>query len=440
MKKWCLAGASAILCTALLAGCGSSDSGAGSSTGAGSDSSKKTETAKPAEPITLSIGVATFANGEYDKVFSKVVAQKFPNITLEKLEIGGDGSYEKNILSKGLKPDIIITGLGTNFLIPLKETGLAVDQAPMAKAANLDLNQLDKVRMNLAINLDGNPDLTVIPYSLDTAALYYNKDIFDRFGAAYPKDHMTWDQVIELAKKLTRNDNGVQYRGLEPDAVDRPAGQLGLLTVDPKTNKAAVNSDGWKQVFARLKQVYDIPGNEGMNWFAKARDEFSKTKDLAMFTGFGPDGFDAVPDLNWDLATYPVLPNAPGTTLALGGRGFAVTSLSTHKQEAFDLIKWWVSDEVQKKLSATGIAPALNTKAAQDAFGTDLAGFKGKHMQALFMLQPATQAVATEYEPDGAKVIRAVFTDMINKNMDVNTALRTAEEQINKAIEQKQSQ
>jgi multiple sugar transport system substrate-binding protein len=433
LRKWFSTSASAILFFALLAGCGSSNSDTGSS------NTGKPDAAKPAEPITLTVGIA-FAEGEFDSVFSHAAAKKFPHITLEKIDIGRNGDYETNVLSKALKPDIMVTGINSAFLVPLKKAGLAVDLAPMAKAANLDLTRFDKTRIDAAYKSDGDPDLTVIPYSLDTAALYYNKDIFDRFGAAYPKDHMTWDQVIELAKKVTRTDNGVQYRGLETDAVDRPAGQMGLLTVDPKTNKAAVNSDGWKQLFTRMKQVKDIPGNGEMTWTNQAREAFSKTKNLAMLTGLGPDGYDKVPDLNWDLATYPVLANAPNTTLALGGRALTVSSLSTHKQAAFDVIKYWVSDEVQKQLSANGIPPALDTKEVKDVFATNLPGFKGKHMQALFMLQPATTEVPSEYEPDGMKVIRSTFQDMIQKQTDVNTALRTAEEQINKVIEGKKAQ
>jgi multiple sugar transport system substrate-binding protein len=431
MKKWFSVTAATMMFAALFAGCGSSDQGAGSGGEANT---------KPAEPIQLTVGVPAWANGEFDKVFSPAVSQKFPNITLEKVDIGGNVNYDGNILAKGLKPDIIVTGLDSSYLVTLKDTGMAVDMAPMAKAANLDLNRLDKSRLNLAYTLDGNPDLTVIPYSLDTSALYYNKDIFDRFGVAYPKDGVTWNQAIELAKKLTRTVDGVQYRGLEPDSIDRPASQLGLLTVDSKTNKAVVGSEGWKQIFALIKQIYEIPGNSTLTWFGPARDEFAKTKDLAMLAGLGPDGFDKAVDLNWDLVTYPVVEKAPSTTLALGGRAFAVTTFSSHKQAAFDVVKWWVSDEVQKTLSSTGVAPALNTPEARQAFGTDLAGFKGKNTQALFKLQPAERGAQSKYEADGNKLIRSTFQDMVKKQTDENTALRSAEEQINKVIEQKLAQ
>jgi multiple sugar transport system substrate-binding protein len=376
-------------------------------------SSSNNNVAKPAEPVTLTIGVPTWSNGEYDGVLVPAVAQKFPNVKLEKVDIGGNNKFEENILAKSLKLDIIITGVSSNYLISLKETGLSIDMASLAKAVKLNLAEFDKARMEVAYNADGNSDLTVIPYSLDTAALYYNKDIFDRFGVAYPKDHMTWQQVIDLGKKVTRSEDGIQYRGIEVNAVNRSALQLGLLTVDPKTQKAAVNTDGWKQFFTLMKSAYDIPGNGALIWFGPARDRFAKTKDIAMLVENGPDGFDTYPDLNWNLVTYPVYSNAPETTWALGGRGFSITSFSPHKQEAFDLIKWWVSDEVQNKLSASGVAPALDKPEVLKSFGTARSGFKGKNLQALLALEPAKQPQNSEYEPDVVKVIRDAFTNMI---------------------------
>jgi multiple sugar transport system substrate-binding protein len=350
---------------------------------------------------------------------------------MEKIQISGDGNYETDLLAKGFKPDIILTGLGTSYLNPLKETGLAYDMTSMAKAAKLDLSRLEPVRLNYAQNLDGNSDLTVVPYMLDVAALFYNKDIFDRFGVSYPKDRMTWNQTIELAKKVTRTSDGVQYRGFEADALLRNSGQLDLHIVNPKTNKASVNNEGWKQLLTMLKQVYDIPGNEKRTQAGKAREEFSKSKNLAMLNSIGLDGFDAIPNLNWDIVTYPVYESAPDIGLRLGGRALAVTAISSHKEAAFQLIELWLSEEVQKKLSASGQAPALNIPAAKAAFGSDLPGLKGKNLQSLFLLHSVKYTPESENESIVRKPLNDAYWAFLDNKMDVNTALRQAEEQIN---------
>ena len=45
--------------------------------------------------------------------------------------------------------------------------------------------------------------LMALPFRSDIYLLYYNKDLFDKFGVSYPTNDMTWQQVRETAKKLT---------------------------------------------------------------------------------------------------------------------------------------------------------------------------------------------------------------------------------------------
>jgi len=47
-----------------------------------------------------------------------------------------------------------------------------------------------------------------LPRDLSDVMLYYNKDLFDAAGVAYPNDNWTWDDLRDAAKKLTRDKNG----------------------------------------------------------------------------------------------------------------------------------------------------------------------------------------------------------------------------------------
>ena len=86
-------------------------------------------------------------------------------------------------------------------------------------------------------------------YGKPSAEMYYNKDLFDRFGVPYPKDGMTWDEVYALAQKVTRTEGGVAYKGFAfQDFYLFTANQLSLSFVDGKTEKSVVNSDGWKKL------------------------------------------------------------------------------------------------------------------------------------------------------------------------------------------------
>lgn len=52
------------------------------------------------------------------------------------------------------------------------------------------------------------------PREYDTIALFYNKDIFDAAGEAYPDDTWDWAKFREVAEKLTDEPNGIYGVGL----------------------------------------------------------------------------------------------------------------------------------------------------------------------------------------------------------------------------------
>jgi multiple sugar transport system substrate-binding protein len=54
-----------------------------------------------------------------------------------------------------------------------------------------------------------------LPRDFDTIALFYNKDIFDKAGVAYPDDTWTWETYRSVAEQLTDTDNGIFGAGLQ---------------------------------------------------------------------------------------------------------------------------------------------------------------------------------------------------------------------------------
>jgi len=45
-----------------------------------------------------------------------------------------------------------------------------------------------------------------LPKDFTARVIFYNKDLFDQAGLPYPKDDWTWDEFLEVAKKLTYGD------------------------------------------------------------------------------------------------------------------------------------------------------------------------------------------------------------------------------------------
>src|SRR5699024_1865084 len=85
----------------------------------------------------------------------------------------------------------------------------------------------------------------------------------------YPTDDMTWEEVIELSKKVTGERNGVQYRGLHVadmglTALSQVTGDLNLI--DPETEEVLWTEDQrLVKLLDMVEEVHTIPGNEFPN-------------------------------------------------------------------------------------------------------------------------------------------------------------------------------
>jgi multiple sugar transport system substrate-binding protein len=269
--------------------------------------------------------------------------------------------------------------------------------------------------------------------------LFYNKDLFDKFGVPYPKDGMTWADATDLAKKMTRQDGGVAYRGLLFDSVHRPASQLVLGYVDPKTLKATVNTEKWKRVYEMEKNVYDIPGNA---YATGGLAMFMKDKTLAMFpTVNASDQMAATPDLNWDMVSYPSFPEAPGIGVNYDLHSMVITANSEHKDAAALVLSVLLSEGVQQNIAKNGRISVLKNDQLRSVFGQNLSYMKGKNIDAIFKSAPAANYPPTEFDTQARAVMNSDTANAVFKeHLDINTALQQADEAINKIVAENKTQ
>jgi multiple sugar transport system substrate-binding protein len=59
-----------------------------------------------------------------------------------------------------------------------------------------------------------------VPTGVDVDVLYYNKDLFDRYGVPYPKTGWTWDDFLDAAVALRDPNAGIYGFGADPDSWD----------------------------------------------------------------------------------------------------------------------------------------------------------------------------------------------------------------------------
>ncbi|GIQ71163.1 hypothetical protein XYCOK13_39870 [Xylanibacillus composti] len=57
--------------------------------------------------------------------------------------------------------------------------------------------------------MDGDGRLYGLAPFFQSHAIYYNIDLFDRYGIPYPNDKMTWKEILELASRFPAKQAGM---------------------------------------------------------------------------------------------------------------------------------------------------------------------------------------------------------------------------------------
>lgn len=412
-----------------LAGCGS---GSGASQGDASGQKAPPETAKQEEPVKLLIAQkwSEINDNDFQTLIVEPLRQKYPYIQIEMLK----GENIPEMIAGGTVPDLIATWV--NLIADYQDLGLVEDMTPLIKKHGMDLNRFQATYLDTIRGYD-NGGLVALPYDSNFNLIYYNKDIFDKFGVEYPKDGMTWEQTIQLAKKVSREEGGTRYRGLDTDGYGKLALQLALPVV--KDGKPNVNNEQWKSILNMAKTIETIPSNAPVSGVHQ-RNQFMKDRTLAMFaTGnnFNLLQSDAGQGLNWDIAQYPSYPDKPNMAGMVDEHVIFVTKASKNKDAAFKVIETLTSDDIQKKLTrASGKLSVLKNDSIRRELGAEMSSLKGKNLDAIFKGTYIPAYTSSSKYPNAGKIFDEEAGKFMRGEQDVNTALRNAEEGIQNHIKQ----
>ncbi|CAG7645295.1 ABC transporter substrate-binding protein [Paenibacillus allorhizosphaerae] len=295
-----------------LAGC----SGQGN-IGKGKQQPNEAESPAQQGPVTLSLYIngADISDEELQRYFHEPLKKKLPYMTLEIVR-NAKGTSIEELVTSGTFPDLIYTS--NPNLVQFKPFDILSDLNGLTNK-NLDPGRFENYEWD-AIKMYGDKgELYGVPFSQNVAALIYNKDLFDKFAVPYPKENMTWDDVYELAKKLTTSQDKNAYIGIDPAGPWFVGSGLSLNYADAKTNKSVIDSEQWKMVFSMLKQFYEIPGFLGPdNKVSYGTAAFAKDRLTAMNPIWASSlqaNLKPLTEVNWDLTT---LPNFKGSVAPAG--------------------------------------------------------------------------------------------------------------------------
>jgi multiple sugar transport system substrate-binding protein len=419
--------------------CGGGGSATNSSSGA---ETKPAESAAPAGPVKL---VITTSGGSAPEAFERTlggpIKKRFPNYTIEYVQQTKEQGINE-IITAGTPLDIVYETIGS-MAKGLIAPGMAADISDLIKKHNIDLKQFDPVLIDGMKTLGGGK-LYGLPVNTDILVTYYSKDLFDKFGLPYPKDGMTWDAMLELGNKLTREADGIKYLGFAASVNHYlKLNQYSVPFVDPKSGTSSYSDDKWKTI---VDTVFKEPAkNTVYQDYMKAhknsvpyRNEFIKDKNLAMILYLSNlHAGSYVKDLesmNWDMVSAPSFKDKPGVGTQPYPVYWNVVSTSKNKDAAMEVIKYLTSEEYQMEVSKAGSATVLTSKAVREAIGQQLTLKHKVNLGAMFYNKNAPISPKTLNDDAVQSLLEKSVPNIVLNTTDENTALRQAKEAADKVI------
>ena len=289
----------------------------------------------------------------------------------------------QSMATAGDLPDCGI--MNENGVLDFANAGLLADVSAMYEGK--DSQPLDAVTFK-----EGG--VTPVAYSgcTETLILYYNKDMFDAAGIAYPPadvaDAWSWDEFVEVAKQLT-----IDVNGLHPTDEDFDAENIVQYG-------AVVDNWTWQlEVWAHSNggRWFSEDGTECMINSPEAIESIQKVADLTLvehvqplYLGLADEGIIrsvasgtvamatggawnmgtcmSSSGINFGIGVLPYMQEK--VTLTTAGPQ-VVFSQSEHLEEAMDFIAWYTQEENSWNLIQTGIWMPLLEKYYEEGEAMD---------------------------------------------------------------------
>lgn len=416
----------------VLAACGGNEQSDGAQQSESGNTEGKNEESK--EPITLNFFYNGFSESLTDEV-KQLIESEFPHVTINMI-LHGTGQTINDVIVSGTPVDLAAFTMGQLFNV--MDLQLASDLTELIEKHDFDADRLADGVLETVKGYSENGEILVMPYELNNSVLLYNKNIFDRFGVSYPFDGMTWDDVYDLSAQTSREEDGTLYQGFVYFG-SNPVykNQLGLTFVDPETNRATLNNDGWQKWLQVMTSFYEIENNQMLG--TQFDTLFFQDMVLAMRTG--PNPLDHIPSamengLEWDAVSMPTFDAEESSGSQMNAPFYIIPPTSRDKDAAFEVLAYLMSDEVQSWNARQGRVPIVKNEAVVDQYGADLPFLEGtNYANAIFNEQIAEPIQVTKYDGIVRSILTRAIPNVAMEGLDVNTVLREAEENANKAIE-----
>ncbi len=300
-----------------------------------------------------------------EALFKKVV-QEFeaahPDIDVEDTNVattGGQNYYDKltAAFAGGVAPDVFYVRPGTDrrFVIG----GYVYDIDPLVNRDRATVNPNDFLPPQRA-ELTYRGKWWALPYDFSVMGLYYNRELFDKAGVAYPSESWTWNDFLAAGRSLTVRPEG-NAGGARQWALANPSSAFGgqfsegvYLSFggplfDEEGLRAVANNPGVIRALTVLQEIGQsrlaiLPGEADI-WQA-----FFGGQAAVLVDG----SWDTIvirqrAKFDFDVAMLPAGDGGRRVVTGTGG-AWAISAQSKQVEAAWEFVKWLTSPAAARTL------------------------------------------------------------------------------------------
>ncbi|REE78732.1 multiple sugar transport system substrate-binding protein [Paenibacillus taihuensis] len=425
--------------------------------------------------------VAYFDEQAFFSQYGNAFQAMFPNVDVEVVSTesifqADNPEAELEKLIQDQHPDALF--LSEDQYAALSKKGMLYDLDAAVKQDKFDIDSFQPSVIDL-LKQRGGGKLYGLSPTFSSQALYYNKDLFDKYGIPYPSDGMSWEDVMKLAARFPvkkgSDDPEAMMKGDDAlyglaqsistsnsfDLIRTIGEAKGLLYADSDTKTVSIDTPEWKSIFESVIAGYksgsltapSTGGGGGMGGMIRMaggqkaisfgpstmrfmQGQAAMAVDSPMIMsmmgkmagatvavkkgGSGGKTADAGPrplgqEINWDVVTVPVDPAQPDVTGSVELDNVVSISAASENLPLAWELVKYVNGEQLAKTSSKS-SPTLSSRTA---FKNDMGG---KNVDAFYALKLNEQSLLQNL-PDG-------FADSFGQ---------MADEQIQKAVAGTQS-
>ncbi len=329
----------------------------------------------------------TGTNGEYFRDYTELFEYEHKNIQLEFIETVDQSRYYygnvteeqvdplealKEAMTGPTPPDVILVEynhlpelINDNLLVSLDEL--------IMKEKDFNVDSFVPAVID-GLRKPGNGTLYALAPMFYSSAVIYNKQLFLNKGVEFPTDNMTWQDMFDLARRVTVQDDqnpvfgfafNNNYGGIwdlfyNMNVYTQP---LGMSWIDAETLQMTANTPMWQEVWKTFVDLYkekvlpqepdySQPRTGPFDW-----DVFLSGKAAMAIVPYSylyqvveanksADRIENYEPIDWDVVTLPTHEAAPGVGSNVYYQGiFAINANAENLDDAWEFIKFVTGED-----------------------------------------------------------------------------------------------